>query len=719
MPLDTKSPARPVNLSRRGFLASGAALVLATALPLRPARGQQGEAPAVQTLLELRPDGTALLRSPFVEGGQGIFTAMVQIVAEELDLAPEAFTVEIAAPGAGAALTGGSASTRSSYDRMRQLGASARAMLMQAAANDWGVAVSELSTEPGAVLHDGSGRRAGYGELAAAAMDLEVPATVALRDPATFRWIGSPVPRIDVRDKSIGRAKYAIDAEVEGMLLAAVQHAPRLGLTPSGIVNRAEVEAMRGVHSVHLLDGAVAVVAERFWQARRAVEAAEVTWAEGTAEWPMPADFSSAGFRDALAGDTGEPVEVEARGDVAAALDAADTVIEAVYDAPFLVHGQMEPPSTIARFNDDGTLDLWLPNQSPAQFRAAAAEAAGIDPSQVRINSQTLGGFFGRHFLYRTANPFPQAIALARATGRPVKLIWTREEDFLRDAPRPLGVARFRGVVGPDGPVALEAVTIGEGPTQRWYGAPAGADVSAHEGISGKSYDIANTFVGQVPHANPAVVGYWRSVGHSMHDFMYEGFLDELAVSGGLDPYEMRLAMLAGNERLRTLLTRVGELSGGWRPGPFDAGDGTTRARGVAMASPFGSEVATIAEVSLDRGRVRVHDIWTAIDPGRIVNPAVIEAQVQSATALGVSQTLLEELVYENGEPTARNFDRYPFLAMYDMPEVHVAIIESGAEMGGVGEPGLPAVAPAIVNAVARLTGIRVRSLPLSRHDFG
>jgi isoquinoline 1-oxidoreductase beta subunit len=624
----------PVNVSRRGFLAGSGALVLATTLPVRPARGQEAaQGPDVQAFLELRPDGTAHLKSPFIEGGQGVYTAMAQIVGEDLDLSPDSFTVEIAPPGGpfgingGFRITGGSASTRSSYMLMRRLGASARAMLIEAAAAEWGVDAAELTTEPGAVLHAASGRRAGYGDLAGAAMDLPVPVEAPLRDPSEFRWIGSPVARIDVRQKSTGQARYAIDVEVEGMLHAAIRHAPRLGLAPSAVTNLAEVEAMRGVHSVHMLDGAVAVVAEKFWQARRAIAAAEVDWQQGEAQWPMPADFSSAGFRDALEGASGEFVEVEAEGNAADVLDSAETVIEAVYDAPFVVHGQLEPPSATARMNADGTLDLWLPNQAPEQFQRRAAEAAGIDPAQVRLHSQMLGGFFGRHFLYETANPFPQAIALASATGRPVKLIWSREEDFLRDAPRPLGLARFRGAVGPDGGLALQAEVVGEGPTGRWYGAPAGSDPSATEGISGKPYAIANRRIGQVYTANPAVIGYWRAVGHSMYDFMYESFLDELAGAAGQDPFAMRLSLLEGSPRHHHLLETVGALSGGWQPGPYDAEDGTRRARGVAMASPFGSEAAAIAEVSVDGGEVRVHQVWTAIDPGQIVNPAVIEAQ--------------------------------------------------------------------------------------------
>ncbi|WP_234988874.1 xanthine dehydrogenase family protein molybdopterin-binding subunit [Tropicibacter naphthalenivorans] len=716
--------AAPTNVSRRGFLAGAGSLVLATSLPVRPARGQEAsDAPAVQAFMELRADGTVLLKSPWIEGGQGVYTAMAQIVGEELDLSPEHFEVEIAPPGGpfgingGFRITGGSASTRSSYTLMRRLGASARAMLIEAASAQLGIPAADLTTEPGVVVAP-DGTRLGYGELASAAMDLPVPTDVPLRDPETFRYIKAPTPRIDVRAKSTGQASYAIDVTVDDMLLAAIRHAPRLGLAPDAVTNLSEIEAMRGVHSVHMLDGAVAVVANKFWQAQKALAAADITWTEGQAKWPMPADFSSARFRDTLAKASGEVTPVESNGDAASALDSAETVIEATYDAPFVVHGQLEPPSATARMNDDGTLDLWLPNQAPEQFVGRAAEVAGIDGSQVRLHSQILGGFFGRHFLYETANPFPQAIKLAQATGRPVKLIWSREEDFLRDAPRPLGLARFRAAVGPDGPTALNVEVVGEGPTGRWYNAPAGRDPSATEGISGKPYAIANTQIGQLYLQNPAVIGYWRSVGHSMHDFMYEGFLDEIAQAAGLDPFEMRLKMLENSPRHHTLLQRVGDLSGGWQPGPY-AVDGVQRARGVAMASPFGSEAATIAEVSLDLGTVKVHNIWTAIDPGQIVNPAVIEAQVQSATALGVSQTLVEELVYENGEPTARNFDMYPILRPDQMPDVHVEIVESGAEMGGVGEPGLPTVGPAIVNAVAQLTGRRVRSLPLSKHDFG
>ncbi|WP_212402251.1 xanthine dehydrogenase family protein molybdopterin-binding subunit [Bradyrhizobium liaoningense] len=726
---------RPVNLSRRSFVgASLGALVLGVALPGSRALAQTAAAaakaaPRVSAFLEIRADSSVLLRSPFIEGGQGIATAMAQIVGEELDADPASFTVECAPAGSdyrimnGQRFTGGSRSVRSSYETMRRIGASARQMLLQAAANRLQVPVASLTTEPGRVRHAASNRTLDYGTLATDAAALPVPESVTLRDEKDFRWIGKPVARLDARDKSTGKAVYSIDMQVDGMLRAAVQHAPRLSLEPGAFANEAEVKAMPGVHSIHRLPGAVAVVADRWWRARRAVETLKVTWDEpvSSASRKMPADYSSEGRKAQLAAAPGPGVTAETVGDAAAALKGAAKTVTATYDAPYLAHGQLEPPSALARWNDDGTLDLWLPNQAPEMFQGLAAKAAGIPPEKVKIHSPVLGGFFGRHFIYETANPFPQAILLSKAVGRPVKLIWSREEEFLRDALRPMGLVRFRAGLDANGmPVAFDAEAVGEGPVGRWFGRkPDAADSSSVEGISGKPYAIPNRRVAHVVVDDPAIIGFWRSVGHSMNDFFYETFFDEVADAGKQDPFELRLRLLADKPRHKTLLEAVGELSGGWKRGPFTAPDGSKRARGVAMASPFGSEVATIAEVSLKSGAVAVHDVWVAIDPGRIVNPGIIEAQVNSAVALGLSSALLEEVVYAKGVPQARNFDGYPILPPDRMPRVHVRIVESGAPMGGIGEPGLPGVPPAVVNAVAALTGQRVRSLPLSKMKFG
>ncbi|AZD66944.1 isoquinoline 1-oxidoreductase, beta subunit [Pseudomonas chlororaphis] len=730
----------PVNLSRRRFLTGTAvgALVLGFGLPLGSARVLAATAtatergPQVPAFLEIRPDGAVRLLSPFMEGGQGTHTAMAQIVGEELDADPATFVVEAAPPGEayvvmenGLRITGGSMSVRMSYPTMRRLGALARAMLLQAGAEQLGVPVAELSTAPGRVLHAASGRSLGYGELAGRALDMPVPdpASITLRDPSQFRWIGKPVRRVDAYEKSTGKALYSIDLKVDGMLHAAVQHAPRLGMTVGSLRNEAQVKAMKGVHSVHQLPGAVAVVAERWWHAKRAVEAVQVDWLEAAADSKvraMPADFSSDAFRDFLAAQQGPARDDENEGDVAAALASAKTRVEATYHNQYLNHAQLEPPSALARFNPDGSLEVWLPNQAPDMFRDDIARRTGLAASQITLHSPLLGGFFGRHFLYDSANPYPQAIALAKAVGRPVKLIWSREEEFVRDALRPVAVVKFRAALDAEGlPVAIEAVSATEGPTEAIAGKQGEKlDPSALEGLSGKSYAIANKRIAQIYVKGPVMLGYWRSVGNSLNDFFYEAFLDELADKGGRDPYELRQHLLRDNPRLTTLLQAVGELSGGWKRGPFTAEDGTRRARGVAMASPFGSYTAVIAEVSIEGGQVKVHDIWQAIDPGSIVNPAIVEAQVNGAVALGLSQALVEEAVYVDGKPRARNYDLYPILPPSRMARVHVRIVESGEKMGGIGEPPLPAVAPAVANAVARLTGQRIRSLPLSRYTF-
>ncbi|AXM94668.1 molybdopterin cofactor-binding domain-containing protein [Pseudomonas plecoglossicida] len=736
-PLDL-SPGETVNLSRRRFLAGTAvgALVLGFGLPVGGARVRAETAvergTQVPAFLEIRPDSSVRLLCPFMEGGQGTYTAMAQIVGEELDADPATFLVDSAPPGEayvvmenGMRITGGSMSVRMSYPTMRRLGALARAMLIQAAAEQWGVPAGELSTEPGKVLHAASGRSLAYGELAGRAMDLPVPdpASVKLRDPSQFRWIGKPVRRVDAYDKSTGKALYSIDIKVDGMLHAAVQHAPRLGMTVGTLRNEEQVKGLKGVHSVHRLPGAVAVVAERWWHAKRAVEALQVDWLEPAADSkvrPMPADFSSDAWRDHLAAQQGPARDEEREGDIDGALANAKTKVEANYHNQYLNHAQLEPPSALARFNPDGSLEVWLPNQAPDMFLDDIAKRTGLAPGQITLHSPLLGGFFGRHFLYDSANPYPQAIALAKAVGRPVKLIWSREEEFLRDVLRPVAVVKFRAGLDADGlPIALEAVSATEGPTEAIAGKQGEQiDPTALEGLSGKAYAIANRRIAQIYVKGPAMLGYWRSVGNSLNDFFYEAFLDELADKGGKDPFELRLHLLRDNPRLTTLLQAVGELSGGWKRGPFTAEDGSKRARGVAMASPFGSQAAVIAEVSIEQGQVKVHDIWQAIDPGSIVNPAIIEAQVNGAVALGLSQTLIEEAVYVDGQPRARNYDLYPILPASRMARVHVRIVESGAKMGGIGEPPLPAVAPAVANAVAQLTGQRIRSLPLSRHTF-
>ncbi|MBP2292036.1 xanthine dehydrogenase family protein molybdopterin-binding subunit [Azospirillum rugosum] len=720
------------NLSRRSFLGFGtSALVLGALVPGLPRIARAAEATAIKpgtrvpAFLVIGKDNTVTLLSPFVEGGQGISTGMAQIVGEELDVNPSRFTVECAPPGPdyavinGLRMTGGSFSTRSSYPLMRKLGATARDMMIRTAAKRLKVKPESLTTEDGHVVHAASGKKLAYGDLAAEALTLKPNESVALRDPATFRYIKQPVARLDVRAKSTGKAVYAIDQKLDGMLYAAVQHAPNLGTTVESVANESAVAAMPGVHSVHRLPGAVAVAADSWWRARKAVEALQVGWSKPKATGfdTVAADYSSQGILAALKSSTASGASAESEGDTAAAFATADKVVEAEYDAPYLAHGQLEPPSSMARFNADGTLELWVPNQMPELFQSVAAQASGLPPEKVILHTPILGGFFGRHFLYGSSNPFLQAIQLAKATKRPVKVLWSREEEFRMDAVRPLSFSRFKAALDKDGrPTAIQVRTVGEGPIGRWFGSvfPGPVDASAVEGITEKPYAIPNRSMEYVKVAHPVTIAFWRSVGHSMNDFFYEGFLDEIAVAGGRDPFELRMELLKDKPRHQKLLQTVAAMSGGWKRGPYEA-DGGKRARGVSMASPFGSETATIAEVSIEGGETRVHNVWVAFDPGSIVNPAIVKSQVESAVALGLSATLFEELVYKDGVRQSHNFDEYPILTRRSMPAVHVEIVESGAPMGGVGEPGLPGVPPAVVNAVAALTGQRIRSLPLAK----
>lgn len=730
---------RPVNLSRRAALgaALGGGLLLAIGLPQRPARAQAGgglqHARKVPSYLTIHPNGRITLLNPFAEGGQGIHTAVAQIVAEELDAELASFDVETAPAGADyqvlfngtARVTGGSFSIRNTFQHFRVLGATARAMLVQAAAQRLAVSAGECTTEPGFVVHAASSRRFAYGELAQAAAALPVPQDAEPKS-GRFRLIGTPAKRLDTRDKSTGRAQFGIDVKVEGMLQAAVVHAPRAGAEPGEVLNEAALRSMPGVHSVHKLPGAVAVVADSFWRAKSAAAKAEVAWTALGGQAVVPEDYSSAGHLALLkanADAAGNPAR-DARGDAPAALRNAAKVVSADYDAPFLAHAQLEPPSATVRFNTDGTLDVWTPNQAPERFQAIAAREAGIEPGKVRIHSPLMGGFFGRHFTYGNHHPMNQAVRLARATGRPMKVIWTREEEFARDAYRPIAFARLRAGLDANGRImAFHATVPGEGPVAQ-HSPPARLgnpplDTSAVEGVAFKPYDIPNNRVEWVRVPSPVNIGFWRSVGHSMNDFFYECFLDEVAEAAGQDPFAFRMAHLGHNERLRNLLNAVAELSGGWRRGPYEAADGTRRARGIAMASPFGSEVATIAEVSIRNGEVVVHDVFVAIDPGSIVNPAIIKAQVESAVCIGLSSAAFEEVTFEGGRPQQRNYDAYRILTRAEMPKVHVRIVESGAPMGGIGEPGTPGVPPAVANAAAALTGRRIRSLPFSKERWG
>lgn len=718
---------RITKLSRREVLALGisGALVLRYGQASASPTATQLNAGRVWSFISIRQDGSVLLRSPFVEGGQGIYTGLAQVIAEELDVELSAIFVECAPSSAefqltpGLRLTGQSLSMRTAFTPMRELGATARAMLLAAASQLWAVNIEDLRTENGFVKHDASGESVDYGLLAARAANLPVPPTVKLREPRKFRWIGKPAPRIDVTAKSNGSAKYAIDLIFDDMVNAATLHPPKLGQRVGRIQNADEVLALEGILAVEDLSKSVAVVARRWWQARRAIEILKVEWIfDGRSGSPEnSADFSTEAQRKALRGAEGDAISGPSSGDIGQAFEGAGQVIEAVYDAPYIAHVQLEPPSAIARFNTDGTLEVWCPNQLPDIFRSVASVIGGVSEAQVTIHSPLLGGFFGRHFYYGEPSPFGEAIALARKIQKPVKVIWTREEEFLCDAYRPMSAVRLRAALDHQRKlVALEATLSGEGPTGHAFGnSETDIDESAIEGLMPEVYSVPHRSVSRINVKSPVRIGYWRSVGHSSNCFFVESFVNEVAAAADRDPVDFRFDLLRQAPRETRVLKAAIELVGRWNGSPFRAEDGSTRAQGVAMSFSFASVVCCVAEVSILDGDVKVHGLWTAIDAGPVVNPAIVKSQVKSAVCLGLSAALLEEITFEGGAPGQSNLDSYTILGLADMPPVYVALVDSVYPMGGVGEPGLPPVAPAVCNAIAALTGQRIRSLPIAR----
>ncbi len=715
------------NLSRRATLFGAAAGSLLLGVRLAPPAAAQVQAAGrLNAFLAIGPDGTVTLRSPFAEGGQGIYTGLAQIVAEELDVPMGAMRVVQAPHGRAwrtmpfgpepVRFTGGSYSTRSSYGAMRRAGAAARAMLVSAAATRLGVERSELTTRDGAVHHAASGRHFSYGALAADAARLEPPAEPALKDPATFRLIGTSAKRLDTAAKSNGSAQFGIDVRVQGMAQAAVLHSPVPGGRPLRI-DDAAAKAMRGVIGVYPLPGAVGVVAESWWQAKKAADALTVEWDAPEA----PSRVSSTAMLAAMQARLDEPgATAEKDGDAAAALAGAARRVEATYDAPFLAHAALEPLNCTAQVEGD-RVTLWVGNQGPDFFAAVAAQVAGVPVENVTVHTPYLGGFFGRRFVYGPEQ-VGQAVLLAKAVGRPVKVLWSREEDLKADQFRPLSTAKLRAGLDADGRLlALHATAVGEGPLGRWmphFMADPAIDNSVIEGLTRKPYAIAARQVDVERHPLDYPSGFWRSVGHSMNDYFMESFIDEVAQAAGKDPFAYRLAMLEPGSRPAVLLRAVADLAGGWRDAPYEV-DGTRRAMGIAIAEPFGSLCAQIAEVSVTGGEVRVHRVWCAIDPGSVVNPLLVQRQMQSGIAYGLSAALYEQVTVEDGVVQETNFDTYRWLGPEAMPEVFVRIVESGAAMGGIGEPGTAPIAGAVCNALFALTGTRIRSLPLAKHALG
>ncbi len=658
--------------------------------------------------VEMHPDGRTMLTISGSEMGQGAMTVIPMMIAEELDLPWGAFDTRFAPadeaysnPALGAQVTGGSATVRGFYSTLREVGAATREMLMQAAANRWGVPISELRTEPGVVLHVATGRQAEYKTLVGDAAGLEPPENVFTKDRADFRIIGKPMKRLDSPQKVNGQAEFGMDVRPGNVLMASVERCPVFGGKLKS-VETGKARKSANVEDVIELDHGVAVLARDWWSADQARKKLWIEWDEGELA-DLDDEGIDAQFREGVKKDA-RPARTEGRG--AGALGSEENTLSATYRVPYLAHTTMEPMNATASVTDTG-VTVWVPTQAPGSVQQVAAEIAGVSPEQVTVHTTFLGGGFGRRF---ETDFVREAVTLSKQAGRPVKVIYSRPDDVQHDFYRPAAYNELSATLGDDGMPVTWVHRIA-GPSIWSRVAPGmvkdGIDPAAVEGAADHPYQIDNIAVSYA-NIDPGIpVGFWRSVGHSQNAYIVESFLDELARRAEIDPVEYRRRLLKADSRHIGVLERAAQMAG-WG-GDLPEG----QAQGVALAESFGSYCAEVAQVSIENGKPRVHKVFCAIDCGIAVNPAGVERQIHSSIAYGLTAALSGQITIKNGRVQQQNFHNYPALSIDQMPEVEVSIVDSGQPPGGVGEPGLPPLAPAVVNALAVLTGKPVRSLPI------
>ncbi len=707
-------------ITRRQFLkvsaAAGGGLLVGFRLgapeSAMAAEGSSNDADAVlepNAWVEMHADGRNVLTISGSEMGQGAMTVIPMMIAEELDLPWADFDTRFAPadeayanPALGGQVTGGSATVRGFYNQLREVGAATREMLMQAAANRWDVPLDELRTEPGVVVHPATGRMAEYRTLVADAAKLEPPGEVFTKDREEFRIIGKPTRRLDSPQKVNGQAGFGIDARPGNLLVASIERCPVFGGKLRS-VDAGKARDAANVEDVIELEHGVAVLARDWWSADQARKMLSIEWDEGDLA-DLDDEAIERQFREGLQRDA-RPARTE--GDGAKALGDGENTVSATYRVPYLAHTTMEPMNATASVGDD-EVTVWVPTQAPGSVQKVAAEIAGVDPGRVTVHTTFLGGGFGRRF---ETDFVREAVELSKRAGRPVKVIWSRPDDVRHDFYRPAAYNELSATLGDDGLPRTWVHRIA-GPSIWSRVSPGmvkdGIDPAAVEGAADHPYAVENI---EVTYANvdPGIpVGFWRSVGHSQNAWIVESFLDELAHKAGIDPVEYRRKLLKGGDsRHLGVLERAAEMAdwGGEVP--------EGRARGVALAKSFGSYCAQVAEVSVEDGAPRVHKVWCAIDCGIAVNPAGVERQVHSSIAYGLTAALSGRVTIKDGRVQEQNFDDYPALTIDRMPEVEVAIVDSGQPPGGVGEPGLPPIAPAVTNALLALAGEPVRRLPI------
>jgi isoquinoline 1-oxidoreductase beta subunit len=717
----TLSERETSGVNRRAFLKAGAAasagLVVGFFMPLgmRKASAQDvAKAPAPippNAFVRIAPDGDVTVLLKHSEMGQGVWTSIPMVVADELDCDWSKVKVEHA-PAApeykhtvfGIQMTGGSTSTWESFAQLRQAGATARALLIAAAMKKWNINdTSDCRTENSFVVC--GGKKASYGELADAAAKLPMPANVALKKPEEYRLIGKPTKRLDSKAKVTGKAEFGLDVKRPDMLIATVARAPVFGAKLKSF-DATKAKAVPGVVDVVQVPTGIAVLAKHFWAAKQGRDALVVDWDLGDG-----AKISTQGLRAEYRKLAQSPgLVAKQAGDVDAALKAGK-IIEAEYEVPFLAHAPMEPENCTVEVGKDGA-DIWTGTQFQTMDQNLSAQILGLKPEQVRVHTMFLGGGFGRR-----ANPtsdfVTEAVQVAKASGKTVKVVWTREDDIHGGYYRPMWLSRLRATLANDGkPAAWAHTIVGQSIVA---GTPFAAMIK--NGIDGTSVEGAADapYLDNVPAhrvdlhtpTSPIPVLWWRSVGHSHTGFVVESFVDELSAAAKKDPLEYRRALLPEKSRERLALDLAAEKFGWGKPLPQG------HAAGIAVHSSFGSYVAQIAEVSVEDKKIKVHRVVCAIDCGPVVNPLTVEAQMQSGIVFGLSAALHSELTLKDGKVEQSNFHNYLVLRSNEMPKIEVHIVPSTDKMGGVGEPGTPPIAPAVANAVFAATGQRLRKLPL------
>ncbi|KMO31490.1 aldehyde dehydrogenase [Methylobacterium aquaticum] len=721
----TASPA----LSRRFFLAGSAAAAggLALGFDLAGAQAAPGAtSPEVNAWVVVRPDETVVIRIARSEMGQGTLTGLAQLVAEELGCDWTKVTTEYPTPGQNLARgrawgdfsTGGSRGIRESYVAVRQGGAAARTMLVAAAAQEWTVPPGECRVERGVIRHPASGRSTTFGKVAEAAGRMEPPKDVVLKDPKDWIIAGKPLKRLDTVEKTDGSQIYGIDLMLPGMLNAAIRDCPVVGGTVKS-VDAASVEKMPGVRKVvRVGDSAVAVVADTFWRAKKAVEALAIVWDEGP-NAKVSSETIAAMLKEGL--DAPEAFIGNKAGDAGAALKGAAKVVEATYAYPFQNHATMEPMNATARWTPE-RCEVWTPTQNGEAALAATAEAAGLPARQCDVYKIHLGGGFGRRGA--THDWVRQAVLIAKELpGTPVKLIWTREEDMTHGRYHPVTQCRMRAALDESGNLTglhmrISGQSILAGIIPGRLGAD-GKDPVVFQGLNpggaeaAIGYTIPNLLIDHAMRNPPIIPGFWRGVNTNPNAIYLECFLDEVAHAAGKDPLAFRRKLMEKHPKHLAVLNAVAERIG------WDTKPPSGVHRGLAQIMGFGSYVAAAAEVSVgDDGKIKVHRIVAATDPGVAVNPQQIEAQVAGSFVYGLSAALYGECTVKDGRIEQTNFDTYPVLRLDEMPKVEAILMPSGGFIGGVGEPTIAVAAPAVLNAVFAATGKRVRQIPASRTDL-